>query len=82
MCDATVHVIQVIYHQCGRKLNLCKYMYLYDESAEDDKEGGQEAREPSEKNYHDKENVSNGSAVRKRERKRKALKEVQVRLSK
>ena len=59
---------------------LCKY--LNDESAEDDKEGGQEASEPSEKNCHDKENASNSSAVRKRGRKRNALKEVQVRPSK
>ena len=54
---------------------LCKY--LNDESAEGDKE----ASEPSEKNCLDKENASNGSAVQKR-RKRKALKEVQVRPSK
>lgn len=55
---------------------LCKY--LNDESAEGDKE----ASEPSEKNCLDKENASNGSAVQKRGRKRKALKEVQVRPSK
>ena len=58
---------------------LRKYL---NETAEDDKEGGQEASEPSEKNCHDKEKASNGSAVRKRGRKRKALKEVQVRPSK
>ena len=52
--------------------------YLNNESAEDDKEGGQEGSEHSEKNCHDKENASNSSAVQKRGRKRKA---VQVRPS-